>query len=91
MPLKKGGLASVVVNRTIYVFGGEQPEWTFNNNEKFDTLSNKWTSEKSMPTARHGLVIASFDNKIYVIGGGPHPSESGSNINEVMYVGDSGR
>jgi len=24
-----------------------------------------------MPTARHGLAAISFDNKIYVIGGGP--------------------
>jgi N-acetylneuraminic acid mutarotase len=60
------------------MFLGEQPEGTFNNNKKFDTVSNKWTSEKSMPTARHGLVVVSFDNKIYVIGGGPQPSGSGT-------------
>jgi hypothetical protein len=28
--------------------------------------------ENPMPTARHGLTAASIDNKIYVIGGGPH-------------------
>ena len=45
-----------------------------------------------MPTARHGLAAAvSFDNKIYVIGEGPQPDGSGSNINDIFYVGDSRR
>jgi len=48
MPSKKGGLTSAVVNGSIYVYRGEQPAGTFNNNEKFDTISNKWTSEKSI-------------------------------------------
>jgi hypothetical protein len=44
-----------------------------------------------MPTARHGFAVVSFDNKIYVIGGGPLTGGSGTNINEVFHVGDSGR
>ena len=71
MSSKRGGLSSAVVNESIYVFGGAQPDWTFNNNEKFDTVTNTWTSEKSMPTAKHdGLSSISFDNKIYGVGGG---------------------
>ena len=43
-----------------------------------------------MPTAtRHGLSAVSFDNKIYVIGGGPQPGGPGSSINEVFHVGGS--
>ena len=42
---KRGGLASATaVNETIYVFGGEQPSGTFNNNEKYDPDTKKWTS-----------------------------------------------
>jgi hypothetical protein len=38
---KRGGLASATaVNETIYVFGGEQPSGTFNNNEKYDPDTN---------------------------------------------------
>jgi hypothetical protein len=59
--------------------------------EKFDTTTNKWTIEKSMLTARHGLADVSFDNKIYVIGGGQQPGGSGSNINIVFHVGDRSR
>ena len=47
MPSKRGGLSSaaIAVNESIYVFGGEQPTGTFSNNEKFDVVSDTWTSE----------------------------------------------
>ena len=47
MPSKRGGLSSatIAVNESIYVFG-EQPTGTFSNNEKFDVVSDTWTSEK---------------------------------------------
>jgi Kelch motif len=51
----------------IYVFGGEEPSRTFNNNERYDIRTNKWFVETPMPTARHGLVAASVDNRIYVL------------------------
>jgi N-acetylneuraminic acid mutarotase len=86
MPSKRGGLASAEVNETIYVFGGEEPTGTFDNNEKYDPATNKWTSDATMPTARHGLVAVSTDNKIYVIGGGPEPGGSGSNLNEIFRI-----
>ena len=54
-------------------------------------VSNKWTTEKCMPTKRHGLGDFSFGNKIYVIGGCLQLCGCGSNINEVFHVGDSGR
>ena len=52
------------------------------------TTTNKWSIEKSMPTARHGLAVVSVDNKIYVIGSGPQPGGSGTSINEVFHVGN---
>jgi len=36
-----------------------------------------------MPTARHGLGSAVVDGRIHVIGGGPTPGGSFSNLNEV--------
>ena len=86
MPSKRGGLSSaaIAVNGSIYVLGGEQPTGTFNNNEKFDVISGTWTSDISMPTARHGLVAVAIDNVIYVIGGGPQPGGSSSNLNEIF-------
>src|ERR687892_292092 len=79
--------ASSINASNIYVFGGEEPFRTFNNNEKYDATTNKWTSEPPMPTARHGLVAVYMeDDKIYVIGGGPQPGLSVSGANEILLV-----
>lgn len=96
MPSKRSGIAaasaatavaSSVNSSNIYVFGGEEPSKTFNNNEKYDAKTNKWTSEPPMPTARHGLAaVYTEDDKIYVIGGGPQPGLSVSGANEIFHV-----
>ena len=90
MPSKRSGIAaaaSPVNNSDIYVFGGEEPSKTFNNNEKYDAKINKWISEPPMPTARHGLAAVYMeDDKIYVIGGGPQPGLSVSGANEIFHV-----
>ncbi len=93
MPTKRSGIAAAatatapVNSSNIYVFGGEEPSKTFNNNEKYDARTNKWTAEPPMPTARHGLgAVYIEDDKIYVIGGGPQPGLSVSSANEIFYV-----
>jgi N-acetylneuraminic acid mutarotase len=100
MPSKRSGIAAAAaaaaataenassINASnIYVFGGEEPLRTFNNNEKYDASTNKWTSEPPMPTARHGLAAVYIeDDKIYVIGGGPQPGLSVSGANEIFNV-----
>jgi N-acetylneuraminic acid mutarotase len=73
MPSKRGGLAAASVYGNIYVFGGEEPGGTFDNNEKYDPNTNKWTEDTPMPTGRHGLIAATINDKIYVVGGGPEP------------------
>ena len=51
MPSERSGIAAAfLVNGTsIYVFGGEEPSKTFNNN-KNDVKDTKWISELPMPT-----------------------------------------
>jgi N-acetylneuraminic acid mutarotase len=94
MPSNRSGLAAATSeDGKIYVFGGEDATtataMTFDNNEKYDPMTDRWTSEAPMPTARHGLA-AVFDNltkKIYVIGGGIGAACCSSNINEIFLVG----
>ena len=38
---------------------------------------------EAIPTFRHGLVAASIDNRIFIIGGGPEPGLSVTNVNEI--------
>ena len=97
MPSKRSGIAAAVAATiksnfgtiSIYVFGGEGPSKTFNNNERYDIKTNKWFIETPMPTACHGLGVASVDNKIYVIGGGPQPGLSVYDANEIFHATSS--
>ena len=57
-----------------------------NNNEKYDIIDTKWISELPMPTAYYGLGAVSNEDRIYVIGGGPQPGQSASNVNEVFHM-----
>jgi hypothetical protein len=98
MPSKRSGIAVAAVAAaiksnfgtiSIYVFGGEEPSKTFNNNERYDIKTNKWFIETPMPTACHGLGVASVDNKIYVIGAGPQPGLSVYDANEIFHATSS--
>ena len=85
MPSKRGRLTFATVNKTIYVFGGEEPSGTFNNNENYNPKTNTWTVVQPMPPARHGLAAVSINVTIYVIGGGSEPRGSQTNLNEIFY------
>jgi hypothetical protein len=74
----------------IYVFGGEKRGGVFDNNEKYDRKTNKWTSESPMPTARHGIAVEVVGDRIYIIGDGPEPGASTSNVNEKFRISTSG-
>jgi N-acetylneuraminic acid mutarotase len=96
MPSPRSGIAAAAVSLTnssnIYVFGGEEPYFTLNDNEKYDARTNEWTFEPQMQLARHGLaaVYAEEDDaKIYVIGGGPEPGLSVSGANEIFHINNS--
>lgn len=49
-------------------------------------LYHSLTSELPMPTARHGLGATSYEDGIYVMGGGPQPGLSASDANEVYHT-----
>ena len=76
------GVASV--NGKIYAIGGDTLSgfWTYSmgfsgtptggvvgTNEEYDPTTNTWTFKTLMPTPRTGFAIASYENKIYCIGG----------------------
>ena len=49
-----------------------------------------WTVEASMPTARHGLASVTIDNDIYVVGGGPRPGGSQTDLTEIFNTSAAG-
>ena len=58
MPTARSGIAAAVVGNRIYVFGGEEPDKTFDNTEAYEPEKDRWLKLAPMPTARHGLGAA---------------------------------
>lgn len=83
MPSKRCGVVATSLNEFIYAMGGEQIQGTFNK-KRYDPINDTWTKELPMPTARHGLGVSSYDDKVYAIGGGLYPGLTASANNEIF-------
>lgn len=53
----------------LYVIGGASSGGVISDLDRYDPVTDTWTSLASMPTARAGAVAAAVDNNIFVIGG----------------------
>jgi N-acetylneuraminic acid mutarotase len=75
LPTARGGLGAVLSGNACHVLGGET--WagpapgTFAVHEGFDMTTRTWSAYAPMPSARHGIGVATLGDAIWVIGGGP--------------------
>ena len=76
MHVARSGLGVAVVNGKVYAIGGSTESGTNVNlggfvgtNEEYDPETDIWTYKKPMPTPRSYFSIASYEGKIYCIGG----------------------
>ena len=80
MLTSRSRLGAAVVNGEIYAIGGDQTSLygncigpsigdVVNTCEKYNPTSDTWVRSPSMPTARCSLAVATYNNKIYCIGG----------------------
>ena len=53
----------------LYVIGGGNSGGVLRDLQRYDPVTDSWTTLASMPTARAGAVAAVVDNNIFVIGG----------------------
>ncbi len=89
MPSARGGLGSVALAGSIYTYGGERASHqgdagVFDNQERYDPATDRWTTLPSLPTPRHGLGVTALDGRIYVIGGGPRTGFAQTDVVEVF-------
>jgi N-acetylneuraminic acid mutarotase len=73
MPIARSGMGWATYGNRIYLAGGEILDAhmfaTIRAVEAYDPASNQWSSLPTMPTARHGVIVAAIGNRLYVIGG----------------------
>jgi N-acetylneuraminic acid mutarotase len=77
MPTARIEVAGVALDKKIYIIGGEVDKTATNLVEVYDTVENVWYKSPPLPMNLDHLAAASFENKIYVVGGfdeGGHPS-----------------
>src|SRR5258706_13801 len=96
MPTPRSGQGWTTYQDKIYVAGGEHRDYhiegPLRDVEVFDPAANDWYRLPSMPTARHGVNVAAYNGKLFVIGGhlvfaggGGHALDA--NNNEVLEFG----
>ncbi|CAG5179331.1 uncharacterized protein ALTATR162_LOCUS9156 [Alternaria atra] len=84
MPTPRGGVATGVIGKKVYVFGGEgnaQSETgVFDQVEVYDTMRDRWAKAGKMRLPRHGTYAVGVNGKVYVPGGGV--SQSGAPVSD---------
>ena len=88
MPYATSGEGWTTFQNRIYVAGGElrdaHMDAIFRDFVVFDPAANDWYRLPSMPTARHGVVLAALGNRIHAVAG--HTSFNG-NGGEALHTG----
>ena len=90
MPKPQAGTASVVVDNSLLIFGGEifVPEAdVFADCWRYDLTTDQWSALPNMRTPRHGLGAGQLEDSVYLIGGATQPSGRGtSDLNEALLL-----
>ena len=71
MPTAKSELISTVLDNKIYVIGGfENGRSPTPEVEVYDPISNNWSIVASLPQPLNHTAAASYNGKLYMVGGG---------------------
>lgn len=84
MPTPRGGLTAANYSGQLVAVGGERPGETHAEAEAYDPAANSWKRLPDLPTPRHGLGSAVWQDRLYVLLGGPKPGFTVSGIAESL-------
>ncbi len=71
MPTARSEITSAVLDKKIHIIGGfEEGHVTTSAVEVYDPITNKWTAAAPLPQPLDHTAAASYNGKLYVIGGG---------------------
>jgi N-acetylneuraminic acid mutarotase len=94
LPTPRGGFAAAALGREIFVIGGEGGDpnpatvevEAYQTVEAYDTVTNTWRALAPMPTARHGIQVATCNGGLYIAAGGlTQGGAKPSNVHEVLF------
>jgi hypothetical protein len=80
----RGGIGADTVRGVPCVTGGEEPGGTIGTIECL--VDHSWETVGELEIARHGLVVAAVDGELHVIGGGPEPGLTISDVHEIVPI-----
>lgn len=80
----RGGIGAATVDGVPCVVGGEEPAGTIGTIECL--VDDAWQVLGELEVPRHGLVVASIDGELHVVGGGPEPGLTISGVHEVIPI-----
>ncbi|KAI1299068.1 Negative regulator of mitotic exit [Mortierella claussenii] len=81
-PPARSGHCAAVYDGRIYIFGGADADYFYNDIWCFDTRNNTWTpipASGYLPTGRHGHSCTIIDSVLYIFGGN---SPDGTELND---------
>jgi N-acetylneuraminic acid mutarotase len=78
LPRPRGGLAAVVLDGKIHVFGGGNSNSTIADHSVFDPVTDSWTAAAPLPRAEGSPAAVVYRNRIYSIGGRSGNSDFGA-------------
>jgi N-acetylneuraminic acid mutarotase len=71
MPTPRSEIAGVALNGKIYIIGGfDENGLSTTTVEVYDPIADKWTTAAPLPQPLDHTAVASYDGKLYVVGGG---------------------
>lgn len=84
LPTPRGGFATAVLGREIFVIGGEGGGRTYDDVEVYDTVLGTWREATPMPTPRHGIQAAVCGGLVLIAAGGK--TQGGASATDVVEV-----
>jgi non-specific serine/threonine protein kinase len=87
VPDPRGGTGAAGVAGHIVSIGGEEPDGTIAEVLAYRVTHRRWHRLDDLRTPRHGVGVAAFGGRVYVIGGGPEPGLTVSSANEALRIG----
>lgn len=80
----RGGIGAATVGDVPCVTGGEEEAGTIGSVEC--RVDGAWEVVAELEVPRHGLVVVALEDRLHVIGGGPEPRLTTSDVHEVIPV-----